>query len=64
MRTKFEKKVWFAAKAKLQSLYSFLTEDDFQYAPNEEDKVPERIRKMLGMSPRKFYQLTGMEENE
>ncbi|HVD99065.1 MAG TPA: hypothetical protein VNB90_12735 [Cytophagaceae bacterium] len=66
MKIRFEKKLWFEAKAKLQSLYNFLTERDFQYKPGEEYKVPERIRKILGMSQREFYQLTGLtyEENE
>lgn len=66
MKIRFEKKLWFEAKAKLQSLYNFLTERDFQYQPGEEYKVPERIRKILGMSQREFYQLTGLayEENK
>lgn len=60
MKINFEKKIWFEAKAKLQSLYNFLTERDFQYAPGEEWKVPERIRKILHMSQIEFYRLTGL----
>jgi hypothetical protein len=60
MKIRFEKKIWFEAKAKLQSLYDFLTERDFQYEPGEEGKVPERIRKILGMSKQEFYRLTGL----
>ncbi len=56
----FEKKIWFEAKAKLQNLYNFLTENDFQYKPGEECKVPERIRKILRMSQGDFYRLTGL----
>ena len=60
MKIRFEKKIWFEAKAKLQSLYEFLTEKDFQYNPGEENKVPERIRKILGLPQREFYKLTGL----
>ncbi len=60
MKVIFEKKIWFEAKAKLQSLYNFLTEKDFHYNPGEECKVPERIRKILKMSQREFYRLTGL----
>jgi hypothetical protein len=60
MKIRFEKKIWFEAKAKLQSLFDFLTERDFQYAPGEEGQVPERIRKMLRMSKQEFYRLTGL----
>ncbi len=64
MKIRFEKKIWFEAKAKLQSLFEFLTERDFQYAPGEEGKVPERIRKILRMSQREFYLLTGLAYEE
>ena len=60
MKITFEKKIWFEAKARLQNLFSFLTERDFQYEPGEESKVPERIRKMLHMSKEDFYKLTGL----
>lgn len=64
MKIRFEKKIWFQAKAKLQSLYEFLTEKDFQYKPGEESKVPERIRKILGLPPKEFYRLTGLSHDE
>jgi hypothetical protein len=64
MKISFEKKLWFEAKAKLQNLFHFLTESDFHYNPGEECKVPERIRKILGMSQREFYRLTGLYDRE
>lgn len=64
MKIRFEKKIWFEAKAKLQSLYDFLTEKDFQYSPGEESKVPERIRKILRLPQREFYRLTGLSYEE
>jgi hypothetical protein len=62
MKITFEKKIWFEAKAKLQHLYNFLTERDFQYEPGKEGNVPERIRKILRMSEQEFYNLTGLSE--
>ncbi len=64
MKIKFEKKRWFEAKAKLESLFDFLKESDFHYEPGEEYKVPERIRKLLRMSQREFYRLTGLYDPE
>ena len=61
MKIMFEKKAWFKAKAKLQGLYDFLTDQDFQYEPGKEDKVPEKIRKILHMPQREFYKLIGMD---
>ena len=60
MKVIFEKKIWFEAKAKLQSLYNFLTENDFHYEPGEECKVPEKIRNILRMPEQEFYRLTGL----
>jgi hypothetical protein len=57
MKVVVEKKVWFECKAKLERLYAFLTEKDFQYKPGEENKVPEKIRKILRMPVQKFYEL-------
>ncbi len=64
MKVRFEKRIWFEAKAKLQSLYDFLSERDFQYAPGEEWKVPERIRNILRMSQDEFYKLTGLADEK
>ncbi len=60
MNVIFEKRIWFEAKAKLMHLFDFLKDRDFQYEPGEERKVPERIRKILRMSQREFYRLTGL----
>jgi len=60
MNILFEKKIWFEAKAKLERLFSFLSEYDFQYQPGKEKRMLERVRTKIGMSRHDFYEFTGL----
>ena len=60
MNILFEKKIWFEAKAKLERVFTFLSEYDFQYQPGKEKRMLERIRTKIGMPRREFYEFTGL----
>ena len=60
MKIIFEKKLFFEAKAKLQHLFTFLSEYDFQYQPGKEMRMLERIRTKLNIPRHEFYEFIGM----
>lgn len=60
MKIIFDKKLFFEAKAKLQNLFTFLNEYDFQYQPGKELRMLERLRTKLNIPRREFYEFIGM----
>lgn len=61
MRVKFEKRLWFEAKARLLRFYNFLGEHDFQYEPGKEHRMLERIRTKINVPQKEFYHFIGLE---
>ncbi|MBC7450387.1 MAG: hypothetical protein H7259_02750 [Cytophagales bacterium] len=60
MKIIFEKKLFFEAKTKLQHLFTFLSEYDFQHQPGKELRMLERVRTKLNIPRREFYEFIEM----